>query len=331
MWDAPPGLPEIPVVALEASDAAELARREGGRVTALAESAARSYPRWLLDFGDRRSRRWLARQDNPYLGEIDRIARAAAVPGVHLLNLSYEWACTTGAAGDHAGEGVRMLRVLDWPMPGLGRNLVVARHPGRFGDWFNVTWPGFTGVLTGMAPGRFAAAFNQPPLRKRTPFLATDWVADRIGVWRSRALPPAHLLRRVFETCRSYAEAKRMLAETPICLPAFFVLAGTGDDEAAVIERLETRACLHEAPAAVSNHWLSIELGGMPRGGHSELRRELMVGWLARRRRVFDWLEPPILNGDTRLAVEANAATGELLVVGFEPEGQATQPLRIAA
>lgn len=331
MWDAPPSLPEIPVVALDASDTAELASRQSARVAALAETAARVYPRWLLGFGDRRSRRWLVRQDNPYLAEIDRIAEAAGVPGVHLLNLSYEWACTTGAAGDHGNKGMRMLRVLDWPMPGLGRNLVVARHPGPLGDWFNVTWPGFTGVLTGMAPGRFAAAFNQPPLRKRTPFRATDWVADRIGVGRSLALPPAHLLRRAFETCRSYAEAKRMLAETPICLPAFFVLAGTRDEEAAVIERLETRACLHEAPAAVSNHWLEIEFGGMPRGGHSELRRELMVGWLERRRRVFDWLEPPILNGDTRVAVETNAATGELIVVGFEPEGQATRLLRLAA
>lgn len=331
MWEAPPSLPEIPVVALDASDMAELARRQQERCAALAGTAARIYPRWMLSFGDRRSRRWLARQANPYLAEIDRIAEAVGAPGVHLLNLSYEWACTTGASGDHGKQGMRMLRVLDWPMPGLGRNLVVARHPGPPGDWYNVTWPGFTGVLTGMAPGRFAAAFNQPPLRKRTPFRATDWVADRIGVSRSRALPPAHLLRRVFETCRSYDEAKRMLAETPICLPAFFVLAGTRDQEAAVIERLETRVCLHEAPAAVSNHWLGIELGGMPRGGHSELRRELMVGWLERRRRAFDWLEPPILNGDTRVAVEANAATGELMVVGFEPEGQATRPLRIAA
>jgi len=36
MWDAPPSLPEIPVVALEASDAAELARRQNDRVAALA-------------------------------------------------------------------------------------------------------------------------------------------------------------------------------------------------------------------------------------------------------------------------------------------------------
>jgi hypothetical protein len=331
MWDAPEQLPEIPVVALDASDMAELARRESARVAALAAGAARIYPRWLLNFGDRRSRRWLVRQRNPYLGEIDRIAGALGEPGVHMLNLSYEWACTTGATDDRPHDGMRMLRVLDWPMPGLGRNLVVARHPGAHGSWFNVTWPGFTGVLTGMAPGRFAAAFNQPPLRKRTPFLATDWIADRIGVGRSRALPPAHLLRRVFESCATYDDAKRMLAETPICLPAFFVLAGTRDEEAAVIERLETRACLHEAPVAVSNHWLGMELGGMPRGGHSELRRELMLRWLERRRRAFDWLEPPILNGDTRVAVEANAATGELIVVGFEPEGQATRPLRLAA
>lgn len=330
MWDASPGLPEIPIVELAASDAAELATRETGRAMALAEGAREFYPRWLLALGDFRSRRWLVRQNNPYLGEIDRIAATLRQPGVHMLNLSYEWACTTGATDDRGG-GVRMLRVLDWPMPGLGRNLAVARHRAAAGDWLNVTWPGFSGVLTGMAPGRFAAAFNQPPLRKRTPCFATDWIADRMVVGRSRALPPAHLLRRVFDSCRDYEAAKAMLRDTPICLPAFFVLSGTKRGEATVIERLETSAQMHEAPAAVANHWLGIAQGGSPRGAYSQLRRKLMVDWLERHAGPFDWLAPPILNGDSRVAVEANAATGELAVMGFEPEGQATRLLRIAA
>jgi len=35
--------------------------------------------------------------------------------------------------------------------------------------------------------------------------------------------------------------------------------------------------------------------------------------------RSFDWLREPVLNGFTRLAVEASAASGELRVLGFEP------------
>ncbi|MGD9744297.1 MAG: hypothetical protein AB7F08_13600 [Dongiaceae bacterium] len=329
MWDALPGLPEIPIVELAASDAAELALHEADRAQALAAVAREIYPLWLLKLGDWRSRNWLLRQNNPYLGEIDRIAAAMRQPGVHMLNLSYEWACTTGACDE--GEGMRMLRVLDWPMPGLGRNLAVARHRGPAGEWLNVTWPGFSGVLTGMAKGRFAAAFNQPPLRKRTPFFATDWIADRLAVGRSRNLPPAHLLRHVFDHCRDYEAAKAMLRDTPICLPAFFVLSGTRPGEATVIERLETAAHLHAAPAAVANHWLGMTLPGSPRGAYSQLRRKLMTDWLDRHAAPFDWLTPPILNGDSRVAVETNAATGELRVIGFEPEGQATRPLHIAA
>src|SRR5262249_40440392 len=73
-------------------------------------------------------------------------------------NYSYEWGCTTGAAPD--GDGVTLMRTLDWPFDGLGRALVVMRQQGAAGPYLSVTWPAFAGVLTGLAPGRFAAAIN---------------------------------------------------------------------------------------------------------------------------------------------------------------------------
>ena len=39
---------------------------------------------------------------------------------------------------------------------------------GPAGEFFNITWPGFVGALTAMAPWRFAAAINQAPLWRRT-------------------------------------------------------------------------------------------------------------------------------------------------------------------
>jgi hypothetical protein len=324
-------LPEIPVIDLGHCDTAELARRERQRAAALLGIGHASYPGWALAYGDKRSRRWLAKQSNPYLREIDEIAAELGAPGTHLLNVSYEWACTTGAHRERYREGCRMLRVLDWPLPGLGRHVVVARQQGAAGPWLNVTWPGFVGTLTAMAPGRFAAAFNQPPLRRRTGVMLADWLVDRINVGRSRALPPAHLLRQVFEQAADFAQAKRMIAETPLCLPAFFVLSGTKPHEAVVIERLENRAFIHDAPAAISNHFLAPRIPGMARGSESGPRRRMMLEALDRGARDFDWLQPPVLNSETRLAVEANAGTGELLVWGFEPGGPATRPLRLAA
>jgi len=43
----------------------------------------------------------------------------------------------------------------------------------------------------------------------------------------------------------------------------------------------------------------------------------------------LDWLTPPILLADTRVAVMANAATGRLLVRGFERDGPATAALAL--
>ena len=39
----------------------------------------------------------------------------------------------------------------------------------------------------------------------------------------------------------------------------------------------------------------------------------------------MDWLVPPVLNPDTRLAVMANPAAGRIAVQGLEADGPATQ------
>lgn len=330
-FESRPRLPEVPVIELGHAGLPALWEMERARGEALLAEGRRRYGRLGIGLGDGWSRRWLARAANPYGAEIAAVARAVGRPGVHLLNLSHEWACTGGVADDPAG-GVRFRRVLDWPFDGLGRHVVVARLEGPAGPWLAVTWPGFVGVLTGLAPRRFAAAFNQAPLRRRTGLAAGDWLLDRAGVWRSRGLPPAHLLRRVFEQCRSYAEARAMLAEAPLCLPALFLLAGAGPGEGCVIERTERAAALHDSPVAVANHWLGQGFGrGRPRGGDSAARQALMLSALAAASPGFAWLAPPILNGCTRLAVEANPATGALAVQGWERDGPATAPLFLEA
>ena len=133
---------------------------------------------------------------------------ASAGRGVHMLNLSFEWFCTSSVAADPAGGGVRLLRTLDWPLSSLGRTLVAAVMTGPAGNYVNITWPGFAGVVTAVARGRFAAAINQPPML-RTGFGApADWLAARCSVWRRHALPPAHLLRVALDSCATYLAPK---------------------------------------------------------------------------------------------------------------------------
>lgn len=315
-------LPPIPL--REAGDIAGVIAAERGRLDALIKAAERSYPEAAIALGDRISRRWLEKADNPYLDEIETVAQVLGRPGAFFLNLSYEWACTC-SVGPAPGGGSRLTRVLDWPFDGLGAQILALRQLGPAGDWINLTWPGFTGSIQGLAPGRFAAAFNQAPLRRRSPSKIIDWSLDRLGLWRSRALPPGHLLRRVFEEARDFAEARKLLSEQPIAMPAIFSLAGPGPEDQTVIERLEDRAEVHDGQQVAANHWLGPMPRARPRGTNSEGRARLMREQAATAGPDLSWLKPPVLNETTRLALYAEAGDGGRLVAqGFEADGPAT-------
>ena len=306
------------------------------RAHRLLDLAERRYRgRWPLRLADRQSRRWLARTGNPYLAEIDAVAGMIARPGAHMLNLSFEWACTAAVGPDPDEPGARLLRTLDWKLDGLGENLVVARHEGPAGAWLNVTWPGFVGALTVLAPGRFAAAINQPPMRmaRLGPVgmpVVLDWLVVRATVLRSSALPPAHLLRHVCETAADFATARRMLTETPVCIPVFYTLCGIEPLQGCLIERLETEAFAFEAPVCAANHWLAPGQTGRQRTATSPARQELLSRRMLEARGL-DWLDPPVLNPTTRVAVVANPRTGHLLVQGIEAQGPVTAPTAVAA
>jgi hypothetical protein len=291
--------------------------------------ARRYYGGLTLRAGDVISRRWLVRTGNPYSNEIAGIAAAAGRPGAYLLNLSYEWSCTAAVGGDPDGGGNRLLRTLDWPLDGLGRAVCVAKTKGAAGAYYNVTWPGFSGVATVMAPGRFSAALNQPPMRKLTPSYRLDWLISRLQMRRAAGLPPVHLLRLICDTCPTYAEARKMLENEPLCAPALFSLAGAEASEGCVIERLERKAVTHCAPATIANHWLAIQAPGHDRGMDSRERFRRMEQIRERDWDDFSWVAPPILNQTTRVSVIANAGNGSLAVQGWEAGRAVTEIFRL--
>ncbi|MBT6204317.1 MAG: hypothetical protein HOI34_11520 [Rhodospirillaceae bacterium] len=217
--------------------------------------------------------------------------------------MSYEWGCTTAVTPDPSGRGMRLLRTLDWPFHGLGRSLIAANMTGPAGDWLNITWPGFAGVLTANCQGRFAVAFNQTPMKARRFLRVTlpmplDWLLNRREMSRRRALPPAHLLRQVCDEASGYVEAKRRIAETPLAATCFVTLAGTEPGEGCVIERHETDATIHEAPSAIANHWLTPDLTGHARTANSEPRLEQITKVMADAADL-DWAHHPIINSHT--------------------------------
>ena len=309
------------------------ARAQPERLALLIRSARRSYTPAGFAVAEHLSRRWASRAGGDYLPAIRDVDRVMGRGGAFLLNHSYEWGCTSGAVPDPALGGATLLRTLDWPFDGLGRALIVTRWDGGAGPYASVTWPGVVGVLTGLAPGRFAAAINQPPLPLAQWGRAVGWPAARVRVARSTAMSPTHLLRQVFDTCRSVADAVAVLSRTPLCIPAIFTVAGPGagpgTDKAVVIERTMDRAFVPAQPVA-ANHWTGPGAPpGRPRTPSSHARHAALSGsapdW------SLSWLRTPIIQPDTRVVVMASPNSGRLVAQGWEKTGVVTRTLDITA
>jgi hypothetical protein len=331
-------LPAIPIV--DAGDDGPLrhAALSRARARALRDECLTVFPRALTPFLpalDAATRRWLTRSCSPYAPEIAQIAAALGFPGVWLLNNSYQWGCTSLAREE---DGVPWLaRTLDWLFPGLGRHAELVHAKPTAGEYFNVTWPSYAGVVTAMAPRRFAACINQAPMWRRTqhPWLRCyDFAANALHTWVNiRHMPPDHLLRHVFETCETYTNAKGELENTPVARPAIYILIGCLPGERCVIERTETDYVTREDETSAANDWVpgrtrwearisagsvltcsSEEAAAQCRARHDEL-----AGWGGLLSRTgFDWVTPPVLNPYTRLAVTMSPARAILRVAGYE-------------
>lgn len=324
-------LEPIPVLDTGPGFAMETLLAEEKRAHALLDLATVPLPSAALRQLDKVSRRWLAKWENRHLGEIDAIAARLARPGAYFLSVNYEWACTCRVAPGRDRQSARLVRVLDWRSPGLGRHVIAARVSSPLGRFVTLTWPGYTGVLTGMAPGRFSAALNQAPMRKAVGFYALDWAVSRRRVWSMPHPTPAHLLRSVFEEAADFAEARERLTRAPISTPAIFSLAGLRPTETIVIERTETDARVHVGPNVAANHWEAPGWRGRSRGQQSGERAAMMHCIMPDLVPDFSWLAPPILNPTTRIVMVSDAAEGRLVAQGFEDMHPATEPLDLAA
>ena len=333
-------LPAIPIIDVRDGGPPHHARMRPAQARALRDACLRFFPRAalpLIPAFDWLSHRALQRSRSPYLAEIATIAEVLDFSGVWLLNASYQWGCTARACQQ---DGVPwLIRTLDWPFSGLGRHAEIARMRGAAGDFVSVTWPGYVGVLTAMAPRRFAAALNQAPMWRRTlhhwlrPY---DHAANALRAFSLSCIPPDQLLRRTFEECEDFSAARRLLEATPIARPAIYTLVGCATDELCVIERTETEFLTRWSNTCAANDWEPCRPGwegriGMRRllvssfadaAGFSRMRRESLAAWSGSlSASEFGWVREPVLNPYTRLAVAMNPAGAILRVVGYDRIG----------
>ncbi len=340
------GLPSIPIIDVREGGPLRQAREGQARARALRDDCVGWFPPGIglvIPAADYIARRWLERSQSPYVEEVRAIATALGFAGVWFLNGSYQWSCTSCAREQDGAPW--LARTLDWPFPGLGRHIEVARMRGPAGEFFNVTWPGYVGVLTASAPGRFAAAINQAPIRRRTQVTALrfyDLIANGLGTLiRVREIPPDQLLRRVFETCADYGQARHVLETTPLARPVIYTLVGIRPGERCVIERTEREFATREDDTGAANDWFKPLPEWEGRLGASKIlfnsfddaarfsraRRDALAGFAGPfARGNFEWVAPPVLNPATRLAVEMCPARGLLRVLGYEVDAGAELP-----
>jgi hypothetical protein len=346
---APPvRLATIPVAEIAPGGQVRHAMDDRARAQALRNDCLAWLPaaaRLMLPALDATTRFWLKRSASPYVEEIAAIAKVLDHSGIWFLNGCYQWGCTALARDEDGAPW--LARTLDWPFPGLGRHVEIARMRAPAGAFDAVTWPGFVGVLTGSAPGRFAASINQAPLRRRTrhPWLRPyDIGRNALSTARLRFIPPDHLLREVFETCSSFAQARQRLETTPVARPVIYTLAGCAGGERCVIERTEQGFETRQDDTCSANDWRQsrpawearVSSAAMLTRSYEEAaernlaRKQQLAGWPGEfARGSFDWVMPPVLNTFTRLAVEMCPAKGVLRAVGYEalPGCELAQPV----
>jgi hypothetical protein len=133
---------------------------------------------------------------------------------------------------------------------------VVNAHDGNaIGPYRMVTWPGFIGALSGLAPGRFSVTLNAAISNERP----------------SLAAPVVLVLRRALESCRDFGEAMALLERTPIAADCLLLVAGTRQGEMAVIERTSTRAAVRGPErgfVAVTNDYRTLAAVGSAKVGN---------------------------------------------------------------
>ncbi len=167
--------------------------------------------------------------------EMEGIASRACVPIEDVVcgNLYYDAlkavlvGCTAFAVDTPTGP--LHARTLDWwtENDALRRCTMSTRFTGAVaGEFTTVGWPGFVGVFSGMAPGRFAVTLNA--VLSDEPLQA--------------AMPVVFLLRQVLETEPDFHSALRSLEKVQLASDSLLLLTGIRAGEMAVIERTPTRA-----------------------------------------------------------------------------------------
>jgi len=189
-----------------------------------------------------------------YWNEVQSVATRVSVPADVMLvcNAYYDMAsaligCTAFAVDTSSGP--LHARNLDWWTENrlLNETSLACLFKGApAGEFISIGWPGYLGVLSGMAPGRFAITLNA--------VLSEE--AAQI------ALPVAFQIRQTFEEAETFSDAVERLSQAVIPGNCLLLVSGIEPGEMVVIERTPTRSAIRQAEAGrviVANDYLKLD------------------------------------------------------------------------
>ncbi len=300
------------------------------RAHALLDLATARVPKVALRQLDAVSRAWLVKWNNAHLAEIDAVARRLDRPGAHFFSVNYEWGCTCRVAPSPDETSARLIRVLDWKTPGLGRNIVAARVAAPAGRYVTLTWPGTRACFRRLRPGVSAWRSISSHAQGRGVLLSGLGGQPAAGLDHAASHAGASVAVRL----RQRRDVRCRRRETSV--GAHFdagdlFRCGACPGETAVIERCETEARVHRGSQVAANHWQAHGWSGHPRGGDSAGRAAMMQTIAPVLGPDFAWLRPPVLNARTRLAMVGDARAGRVVAQGYEDGMAATTVLAVDA
>ncbi|XP_029012305.1 acid ceramidase [Betta splendens] len=187
---------------------------------------------------------------SPFGEEIKGIATVSGVPlgEVVLFNIFYEvfTVCTSIVAQDskgtlYHGRNLDFGLFLGWDVKNKSwiiaeklKPLVVNLDFQRKNQtvFKSTNFAGYVGMLTGIKPHTFSLTMNERFSLNGGYIGILEWIlGQRDGMWMS------FLTRSVLEKASSYEEAKKLLAQTKLLAPAYFILGGNHSGQGCVITR----------------------------------------------------------------------------------------------
>ena len=166
----------------------------------------------------------------PFAAEMKSLSMQCGQPYIDVLtaNLYYDFVklllgCTAFAV--NTPNGPIHARNMDW----FSENNCLSEFTTNCSfngsqSFVSVGWPGFVGVYSGLAPGRFTVSMNAA--------LSNEPTVPGTSI--------ALLIREALEKCSDFAAAVDLLSTATITSDCLLLLTGPGDDEMLVIERTPT-------------------------------------------------------------------------------------------